>query len=67
MTTTATLTTNRHPEDQAPSGTPPTGPPHTQPIRTLNDANICILNGGYSLGVSPVVEVGFTPFMQFRG
>lgn len=36
-------------------------------IVTVNGANVVIVSGGHSLGVSPAVEVGFTPFAQPTG
>jgi len=33
----------------------------------VNGAYVLRFGGGHSLGVSPAVEVGFTPFAQLRG
>ncbi|MGH3827584.1 MAG: hypothetical protein ACRDQX_10490, partial [Pseudonocardiaceae bacterium] len=61
---------SRHPDEQAPSGTPPTGPAHVTDIRTINDAVIYILSGGQHTHhgmqgpdqtVTAVCGVRFTP------
>ena len=37
---------HRHPDDQAPSGTPPTGPDHVADVGIANDAAVGSFNGG---------------------
>jgi hypothetical protein len=36
-------------------------------IVTVNGANVVIVSGGHSLGVSPAVEVRYSAFAQLRG
>jgi hypothetical protein len=56
---TMTTTTRHHADEHRPKR-----PIH---VVTVNGAVVVTVSGGHSLGVSPAVEVGFTPFAQLRG